>query len=92
MLLMPISVLFITILSNHHIDFYGLFTINSFAQDLQLAQIFKKIHKKAALLFTALIILHILAAFYHHFIRKDNVLRGYGMSKMMSSRDLTTGV
>ena len=75
MLLMPISGFFMTILSNHHIDFYGLFTINSFAQDLQFAKIFKKIHKKAALLFTALIILHILAALYHHFIRKDNVLK-----------------
>ncbi|AFC69701.1 cytochrome B [Rickettsia amblyommatis] len=39
-----------TILSNHHIDFYGLFTINSFAPDLQFAKIFKKIHKKAAYL------------------------------------------
>ncbi|MCC8467551.1 MAG: cytochrome b/b6 domain-containing protein [Rickettsia endosymbiont of Eriopis connexa] len=48
--------------------------MNSFAQDLQFAKIFKKIHKKAALLFTALIILH-LAALYHHFIRKDNVLK-----------------
>nr|WP_241773633.1 cytochrome b/b6 domain-containing protein [Rickettsia asembonensis] len=75
MLLMPISGFFMTILSNHHIDFYGLFTINSFAQDLQFAKIFKKIHKKVALLFTALIILHILAALYHHFIRKDNVLK-----------------
>ncbi|XVN44212.1 MAG: cytochrome b/b6 domain-containing protein [Rickettsia hoogstraalii] len=27
------------------------------------------------MLFTALIILHILAALYHHFIRKDNVLK-----------------
>ena len=40
-----------TILSNHHIDFYGLFTIiNSFAPDLQFAKIFKKIHKKTAYL------------------------------------------
>ncbi|AFC71262.1 hypothetical protein MC5_04855 [Rickettsia australis str. Cutlack] len=63
-----------TILSNHHINFDGLFTISSFVQDLQFAKIFKKIHKKTALLFTALIILHILAALYQHFIRKDNVL------------------
>lgn len=75
MILMPISGFLMTILSNHHIDFYGLFTIQSFAQDLQFAKICKKIHQKAALLFTALIILHILAAFYHHFIRKDNVLK-----------------
>ena len=75
MLLMPISGFLMTILSNHHIDFYGLFTIKSFMQDLQFAKICKKIHQKAALLFSALIILHILAAFYHHFIRKDNILK-----------------
>lgn len=50
MLLMPISGFLITILSNHHIDFYDLFTINSFAPDLQFAKIFKKIYKKAAYL------------------------------------------
>jgi len=74
-ILMSISGFLMTILSNHNIDFYGLFTIKSFAQDLQFAKIFNKIHKKAAILFSALIILHILAALYHHFIRKDNVLK-----------------
>ncbi|WP_331271802.1 cytochrome B [Rickettsia bellii] len=46
MILMPISGFLMTILSNHHIDFYGLFTIQSFAQDLQFAKICKKSTKK----------------------------------------------
>ncbi|WP_339325418.1 cytochrome B [Rickettsia monacensis] len=46
MLLMLISGFLMTILSNHHIDFYGLFTINSFAQDLQFAKILKKSIKR----------------------------------------------
>lgn len=75
MLVMPVSGFLMSVLANHPIDFYGLFTINSFAQDLELAKIFNQIHKKCALLFSALIILHILAAFYHHFIRKDNVMK-----------------
>ncbi|WP_341793843.1 MULTISPECIES: cytochrome b [unclassified Rickettsia] len=75
MLIMPVSGFLMTILANHDIDFYGLFTIKSFMQDKQTAKIFKKIHESCALIFSALIILHILAALYHHFIRKDNVLK-----------------
>ncbi|ABV74931.1 hypothetical protein A1C_03225 [Rickettsia akari str. Hartford] len=46
MLLMPISSFFMTILSNHHIDFDGLFTISSCVQDLQFDKIFKKSIKR----------------------------------------------
>ncbi|AFC74798.1 hypothetical protein RPATATE_1018 [Rickettsia parkeri str. Tate's Hell] len=73
MLLMPISGFLITILSNHHIDFYGLFTINSFAPDLQFAKIFKKSIKM--LLIYCFNYFDILAALYHHFIRKDNLFK-----------------
>ncbi|MFY9590348.1 cytochrome b [Rickettsia endosymbiont of Halotydeus destructor] len=75
MLVMPVSGFLMSILANHDIDFYGLFTIKSFMQNIQAAKIFNTIHKTCAFLFSALIIFHILAAFYHHFIRKDNVLR-----------------
>lgn len=75
MLVMPISGFLMTILANYDIDFYGLFTIKPFMQNLQAAKIFNKIHTFCAFIFSALIILHILAALYHHFIRKDNVLR-----------------
>lgn len=75
MFLMPISGLAMSILSGRSIDMYGLFTINSFVQDATLAKVFYAIHMNSAIILAGLVILHILAAIYHHFIRKDNVLR-----------------
>ena len=74
MFIMPISGFAMTILSGRSINMYGLFTINSFVQDAALAKVCYATHVNSAIIITALVILHILAAIYHHFIRKDNVL------------------
>ncbi len=74
MFAMPLSGLLMSLLGGRNINIYGLFTIEPFAKNILLAKIFKNIHENAAPLLCALIALHITAALYHHFIRKDNVL------------------
>ncbi|MFP3017335.1 MAG: cytochrome b [Candidatus Tisiphia sp.] len=75
MFIMPISGVLMTILSGRNIDIYGLFTITSFIQNALFAKIFYKMHEFSAFILCALIALHTLAAFYHHFVRKDDVLK-----------------
>jgi cytochrome b561 len=78
---MPVSGSLMSLLGGHDINFFNLFTIKSFMQNKEIAKIFWNIHVYSAFALTATLILHILAALYHHFIRKDNVLmrmiRGY---------------
>lgn len=74
MLLMPISGILMSTLSGKEIPVFGIFTVPAFEKNSQLAGIFYKIHVTAVSFFIALIIIHILAALYHHFIRKDEVL------------------
>lgn len=75
MLAMPISGALMSLLGGHDINMFGLFTISAFEQNLELAKFFHTTHGLVAWIFVALISTHILAAFYHHFIRKDNTLR-----------------
>lgn len=56
--------------------------LGSFSLQMPLAKreswaefLFESIHEPLAVIFIALITVHILAALYHHFIAKDNVLR-----------------
>ncbi len=74
MLLMPISGILMSTFSGKEIPVFGLFTIPTFEKNSELAGIFYKIHVTAIWFFIAVIILHIGAALYHHFIRKDQVL------------------
>lgn len=75
MFLMPLSGFLMTILSGRSIDVYGLFNINSFLQNPTFAKVFYAIHGNSAFILAGLVILHILASMYHHFVRKDNVLK-----------------
>ncbi|RTK93102.1 MAG: cytochrome b [Rickettsiales bacterium] len=74
MLLMPISGVLMSILSGREIPVFGIFTVPALEKNTQLAGIFYQIHVIAIWFFIALIIFHVLAALYHHFIRKDQVL------------------
>ncbi len=74
MLLMPISGVLMSILSGKEIPVFGIFTVPALEKNTQLAGIFYQIHVIAIWFFIALIIFHISAALYHHFIRKDQVL------------------
>lgn len=73
MLIMPASGFLMTVLGGHNVSFYGLFTIEAFTTNKPIATIFWMIHGYSAYIFAALIGLHIAAAFYHHFVRRDNV-------------------
>lgn len=74
MLLMPISGILMTLLSGYAIDLFGLFTIDGWDANKPLASTFRSIHVFSSFILAGFVVLHILAAWYHHLIRKDNVL------------------
>lgn len=74
MLIMPMSGMLMSLFGGHPISYFGLFTIDAFEKNVELATTFKNTHETTAWLLVILISLHVLAAMYHHFIRKDNVL------------------
>ena len=52
-----------------------LFMLPGIPYDKVLSKTAKFMHSQIAILLIALIIIHVLAALYHHFIKKDDVLR-----------------
>jgi cytochrome b561 len=76
MFIMPLSGITLSIMSGHAIEYFGLFTIPAiFKGETELSKIGLMIHTYGAYTIIGLITLHILAGLYHHFIRKDNVLK-----------------
>lgn len=76
MLIMPVSGYVMTSAAGRSIDFLGYWRIPMLIPpDKTIAWIAKQTHTYVAYVLIALIILHTYAAFYHHFILKDNVLR-----------------
>ncbi len=74
MLSMPISGILMSYFSGHNVPVFNIFTIPAAAStSSQLAGIFHDIHTIGVLAFIAVIVLHITAALYHHFIRRDGV-------------------
>lgn len=75
MLIMPISGVLMSRLSGYPISVFEIFTIPAASEkNPEFAKFFHDIHEYAALGLVILITIHILAAFYHHFIRRDNTL------------------
>jgi cytochrome b561 len=74
MFLMPISGIMMSRFGGYDIDVFGLFVIPALEKNAELAYAFHTIHEITAFGFSGLIILHICAALYHHFIFKDNTL------------------
>jgi cytochrome b561 len=74
MFMMPISGMLMTRFSGRDIDVFGIFTMHAFEKNETISTLFWKFHGYAAIFFVLLIGLHIAAALYHHFIRKDKVL------------------
>lgn len=75
MLSMPISGILMSYFGGYNVPVFGLFTIPAAAStSSQLAGIFHGIHTIGIFAFVAVIALHIMAALYHHFIRRDGVL------------------
>lgn len=74
MLTMAMSGLLMSLIGGYEINFYGLFVIPAFAKNEAVAKIFWQIHGYTAYIIVALIATHFLAALYHHYLLKDNVL------------------
>jgi cytochrome b561 len=74
MFLMPVSGILMSCFGGYEVNVFNLFIIPSIEKNIGLASFFNNLHGISAFIFTGLITLHISAGFYHHFIRKDNIL------------------
>ncbi len=76
MVVFPVSGLLMSLMTGHPVNFYGLFTIPAMAEEPGLvAGVSYLLHTYLPYVFISIISLHVLAALYHHFFRKDNILR-----------------
>lgn len=71
----PMSGMLMSLLGGHGISFYGWFTIPALAKGSWIAHLSHAIHEQLIYFWVVLLALHIGAALYHHFIRRDNVLK-----------------
>lgn len=77
MFAMPLTGWLITSAANLPVSFFGWFTIPTLiSPNSDLQSFFSEIHEWLAYAFIATICLHSGAALQHHFINKDNVLKG----------------
>ena len=75
MFVMPISGLLMSYFGGHDVNVFGMFIIeSSLEKNSSLAGLFHGVHTIGVWAFIAVIVMHVGAALYHHFIRKDNVL------------------
>jgi len=75
-LVMPMSGVIMSLAGGHDIGFFGLFTIEAFAEKNEtLGKIAHSLHGLGGGVIAVIIGLHILAAFKHHFIKKDATLK-----------------
>lgn len=62
--------------AGYPVSVFGWFTLPDFiAKSKPWYEIFRELHYYGAYVFIALISLHVLAGFYHHFVRGDNIFR-----------------
>lgn len=74
--LMPLSGWGMSSAGGHPVTFYGLFTLPPLvAPNKELGGLFHDLHSIAGYALIGLIAVHAAAALWHHFIRKDDVLR-----------------
>lgn len=72
---MPVAGIIMSLAGGHDISFYGLFTIEGFAEKNEaLGGFFHEVHEIGGIVIAIVIVLHLLAALKHHFIKKDNTL------------------
>lgn len=75
LLLMPITGIVMVMAHGSSLNFFNLFQIPLLIEkNKELSNLAFTFHKYIGYIFLALIILHILAAFKHHFLNHDNVL------------------
>jgi len=73
---MPLSGYVMSVTSNHPVSFFGLFQLPSLiGENKALSELAFQIHAACGWALIILVAMHVLAAFFHHFVSKDNVLR-----------------
>lgn len=76
MFVQPLTGLLMTQYEGGSINVFGLFTVPPLvARDKAIGHWFGEIHELGWYVLAALVALHAAAALYHHFVRKDDVLR-----------------
>ncbi|HTM64497.1 MAG TPA: cytochrome b [Gammaproteobacteria bacterium] len=75
MFVMPLTGIGMSTLSGHHVSFFGIFEIPALADNPAADKFFSLAHEWLAYLLIAVFSLHVAGALYHHYIRKDDVLR-----------------
>jgi cytochrome b561 len=70
-----------SLLSNHAISFFGLFTIPAILDNKEISRYLWDLHSIAPWILIAAITLHFIASLYHHLLLKDNVLRRMWLGK-----------
>lgn len=74
--LMPVSGVIRSQAANFQVSFFGLFTLPPIvAPDPVLSKNMAEVHEMQGAVLLALIALHTAGALYHHFVRRDTVLR-----------------
>ena len=75
MLVMPASGIIMSYAGGRAIPFFGLFTIPGAEEKMaSLGKLAHEVHELGGNMIIALIVIHVLAALYHHFVLKDGTL------------------
>ena len=74
--IMPVLGYLLSCAAGRAVSFFGLFTLPSLIpENKNLTSILDFAHEKLGFLILILVGIHVLAAFHHHFILKDNILK-----------------
>ena len=63
------------------VPWFGLFTLKAAVTNKEFASLMKDVHEIASYFLIVSFCAHVLAALYHHFVRKDNILRRMWIEK-----------
>ncbi len=75
MLIIPLSGYLFSSAEGQHLDFFGLFTAASpMVTDRTISHAFEFVHKAGQNVVYVIVGLHVLAALYHYFVKRDGVL------------------
>lgn len=74
--LMPLSGILMSLLGGYGINYFGVFTIPPvFSEKTPAAGFFYETHEVTGTIVMIALVLHVAGSLYHHFIRRDGVLR-----------------
>ncbi len=73
MFIMPISGMLMSLFGGHDVSFFGIVTIPTSGK-FEFSNLSKEMHEYGAIILAGIICLHLIAALYHHFKLKDDVM------------------